>query len=390
MQDPTDPAEASIPTGNGRIVRRMSGTMRRRVGKRTMPIPSPPSQQYPVSPAPSTPPSLLDEDVPVAKRPRLETLISTYPDSVSDSDTWSIHIASQRNRIDTVPSEIAFASRTLFMTAAASHQESTTPTTSTADNINKHTVAPPPAQKDPFTPEEDDKLTRAVKQLGCENWVAVAALVPGRTNSQCRRRWGRFLDPTNDVEIKMLGAERESKPRTDLPQKDLPLGRWTAQEDAKLRVAVQKYGTNYVKVASEVPGRTRVTCRKRWVMYLGATERTTGRWTAEEDAKLASALKAFGRPKRNWIAISAVVQSRTPTQCYERFALLSDTGDRRNGKWALMEDANLITAVRTHGRNWEAVAPLVRGKTSDQCRKRWTWMNASEQKTDQEKGELIE
>jgi hypothetical protein len=31
MQDPTDPAEASIPPGNGRNVWRMSGTMRRKV-----------------------------------------------------------------------------------------------------------------------------------------------------------------------------------------------------------------------------------------------------------------------------------------------------------------------------------------------------------------------
>jgi hypothetical protein len=101
---------------------------------------------------------------------------------------------------------------------------------------------PPPAQKGSFTLEEDDKLARAVKQLGCKDWVAVAALVPGRTSSQCRKRWACFLDPANNVAIKRLAAEREAKPRADLPQKDLPVGEWTAQEDAKLRAAVQKYG----------------------------------------------------------------------------------------------------------------------------------------------------
>jgi hypothetical protein len=65
----------------------------------------------------------------------------------------------------------------------------------------------------------------------------------------------------------------------------------------------------------------------------------------------------------NWIAISAVVQSRMPTQCYERLVLLSGNGDRRRGKWTLLEDADLTTT--------EAVAPLVPGRTKDQCRERW-------------------
>jgi hypothetical protein len=36
--------------------------------------------------------------------------------------------------------------------------------------------------------EEDAELTEAAKQNG-ENWVAVAAMIPGRTNQQCRSRW---------------------------------------------------------------------------------------------------------------------------------------------------------------------------------------------------------
>jgi hypothetical protein len=380
MQDPTDPAEASIPPGNGRNVRRMSGTMRRKVGKRTMPIPS--SRQHPVSPPPtptpppppSTLPPLQDEDAPAAKRPRLETLFFTDSDSVSGSDAIAIQIASQKTT-DTVTSEVTFASIALSMTAAAQHQQRTT-TTSTANNINHLTATPPPTQKVSFTLEDDNKLTRAVKQLGCKDWVAVAALVPLRTSSQCHTRWERFL-------------EGNAKPKAALPKNYLPLERWTMQEDAKLTAAaaaaVQKYGDKkWVRVAREVPGRTRVTCRKRWVMYLGATDRTTGRWTAEEDAKLASAIRTYGSPKRNWVAISAVVQSRTPTQCYERLVLVSETGEQRRGKWTKLEDVNLTYMARAHDRNWQAVAPLILSRTNDQCRKRWAWMNACEHETDRE------
>jgi hypothetical protein len=50
--------------------------------------------------------------------------------------------------------------------------------------------------------EEDAKLIEAVKKHG-DDWVAVAAMVPGRTNLHCRYRWSYHLDPdraSNTVE----------------------------------------------------------------------------------------------------------------------------------------------------------------------------------------------
>jgi myb proto-oncogene protein len=47
---------------------------------------------------------------------------------------------------------------------------------------------------DKWSSEEDKKLTEAVKKHG-KDWVAVAAMVPGRTNQECRKRWFRHLDP---------------------------------------------------------------------------------------------------------------------------------------------------------------------------------------------------
>jgi hypothetical protein len=49
-----------------------------------------------------------------------------------------------------------------------------------------------------------------------------------------------------------------------------------------------------------------------------------------------------------------------------------------------MEDVNLTNAAGTHGSDWQAVAHLILGRTKDQCRKRWAWMNACEQETDRE------
>lgn len=253
------------------------------------------------------------------------------------------------------------------MAAATPHQQSTT-ITGTASNINNLASTLMPVQKDSFTAEEDDKLARAVNELG-------------RTNNQCCKRWICFLDPAINMAIKKLVVEREA----DCQQNKLPLGKWTFDEDVKLRVAVQKYGEKkWVKVASKIPRRTRVTCRKRWVFYLGATDRTTGLWTTEEDAKLASAVRTHhgcynGSTKRDWAAISAVVQSRTPTQCYERSVRLSDAGARTMGEWPAEEVDDLATAVRTHGKNWQLIAPLVPGRTNEQRRKRWVGKNADQE-----------
>jgi hypothetical protein len=42
--------------------------------------------------------------------------------------------------------------------------------------------------------DEDSKLKDAVHTHGDKDWVAIAALVPGRRQKQCRNRWHVVLD----------------------------------------------------------------------------------------------------------------------------------------------------------------------------------------------------
>jgi hypothetical protein len=94
-----------------------------------------------------------------------------------------------------------------------------------------------------WLPEEDAKLTEAVTELG-NAWVAVAAIVPGRSVGQCRYRWVECLDPTINT------------------------GHWTPEEDEKLTDAVTQLGKDWVQVAAMVPGRSNQLCRKRWITTL--------------------------------------------------------------------------------------------------------------------------
>jgi hypothetical protein len=131
-----------------------------------------------------------------------------------------------------------------------------------------------------WTQEEDAKLTRALantykKRWGKKyvtDWVAVSALVLGRTKMQCLYRWKDALGPSND-----RASERK--------------GKWTEDEDIKLKAAVQTHGgKNWAAIAVLVPGRTRSQCLTRWHHALNPTidraNERTGKWAEDEDSKL--------------------------------------------------------------------------------------------------------
>jgi hypothetical protein len=219
-----------------------------------------------------------------------------------------------------------------------------------------------------WTVEENAKLSSAVantlkKKWGKEykiDWVAVAALVPGRTEVQCRNRWHNDLvsniDPTT-----------------------ARAGKWTADEDGKLKDAIQTHvGKNWAGIAALVPGRTITQCRHRWHDVLNPNidraNRRTGEWTVDEDGKLKDAVQTHSG--KHWVAVAALVSGRTKFQCHRRWHdVLNaniDRTNRRTGKWAEDEDSKLKNAVQTHGgKNWAAVASLVPARTRQQCWNRW-------------------
>jgi hypothetical protein len=214
-----------------------------------------------------------------------------------------------------------------------------------------------------WTVEEIQKLVAdAVKRCG-KDWVAVAALVPGRRNSQCCSTWTFRVDPNVD---RTHGGT----------------GKWQQKEDAKLIDAVKKFGNDWVAVVTLVPGRTNEQCARRWsVVRLTATsegkDSKTGKWTAKEDAKLTDAVKKCGK---DWVAVAALVAGRTNAQCINRWEIVglrtTCQGKKASaGKWTLEEDSKLIEAVtvcgKDWGKDWVAVAALVPGRTNKQCCKRW-------------------
>jgi hypothetical protein len=220
------------------------------------------------------------------------------------------------------------------------------------------------AHHDRWTPEEDTKLTSAVKTT-CEkkwgkDWPANSALVPGRTNMQCWSRCHNALASKSDGTTARKGT-------------------WTAEEDSTLKDAVKKHnGKDWAAISELVLGRTKKQCWSKWNDALASksdgTTARKGRWTKEEDSTLKDAVEKYNG--EDWAAISELLPGRTKQQCNKRWhgALdsKSDETTARKGKWTKEEDSTLKDAVEKHnGKNWAAsIAELVPGRTAIQCANR--------------------
>jgi hypothetical protein len=394
MQGPTEEADASASTEN--VVREgpdtatsmnTNGTVavRRKAAKRTNPWDLPTGELILASPPPPLPQA---EDIPATKKPRLEEPLS------ASADEAATHISSRDTAIS-LPAAVAAAA-----------------TATTSDHAYRD-LAKVTWSMGPWTPGEDAKLTSAVtntskKKWGQEyiiDWAAISAQVPDRTKKQSYSRWHIVLNPDVDRATELKGGcwtpdvsvdippptadndNANADPDTDTQANAVAARRqWTLEEDAKLTSAVNtgknKYGNEYridwAAIAVLVPGRPKNHCHDRWRKFLEPSiDRTPGRigsWTEDEDTKLKDAVQTHGG--KNWPAIAALVPGRTTKQCRNRWhgafnhSIALTAG--REGKWTAVENSKLKDAVQTHGGNdWGSIAALIPGRTKKQCHSRW-------------------
>jgi hypothetical protein len=238
MQNPTDQAEASIPTATNvtnndtdwnRIV-----NVRRKAAKRTHPFDLIAGELDLVL-------QEEDEEIPARKKPRLEEPFPTTTDEAT-RDAASLDVSEGLNP-----------------PAADDDDADADPVTDTQPNAGA---------TGRWTLEEDAKLTRAVsntskKKWGKEyrtDWPAISELIPRRTKTQCRHRWNDVLDPR-------IGRSNGRKG-----------SRWTAVEDSKLKDAIRTHGDkDWVAISLLVTGRTKKQCNSRWHHTLD--HRSQHRWS---------------------------------------------------------------------------------------------------------------
>ncbi|KAJ6677063.1 SNRNA-ACTIVATING PROTEIN COMPLEX SUBUNIT 4 [Salix viminalis] len=198
----------------------------------------------------------------------------------------------------------------------------------------------------PWTIKEDKNLLLIVQEKGVTNWFDIAvSLGTNRTPFQCLSRFQRSLN------ARILKRE------------------WTKEEDAQLRAAVETYGErDWQFVASTLEGRAGTQCSNRWKKTLHPAIRRVGRWTLDEDKRLKVAVKLFG-PKK-WDKIAQFVPGRTQVQCRERWVNCLDPSMNRD-EWTEEEDLRLKAAIEECGYCWSKVAERLPQRTDNQCLRRW-------------------
>lgn len=77
-----------------------------------------------------------------------------------------------------------------------------------------------------FTPEEDEKLKKLIKQLGTRDWEVISIEMKTRTSRQCRDRWNNYLCPNLNNEP------------------------FSEEEDNLLLKLFEKYGPKWKKIGS--------------------------------------------------------------------------------------------------------------------------------------------
>lgn len=197
-----------------------------------------------------------------------------------------------------------------------------------------------------WTSDEDKHLLLLIQKNGIHNWSYVAEkLGTKRTPFQCLARYQRSLNAS-------------------ILKRD-----WTEDEDAQLRSAVESFGeSNWQAVASVIEGRTGTQCSNRWKKTLLPARQRVGKWSINEDKRLRVAVTLFGH--RSWHRIAQFVPGRTQAQCRERWVNVLDPSLNR-GQWTEEDDMRLRKAIAEHGYCWSKVAVCVPLRTDNQCRRRW-------------------
>lgn len=128
------------------------------------------------------------------------------------------------------------------------------------------------------------------------SWVKVSNRISGRSPKQCRERWRNALNPS------------------------INHCAWTLNEDLFLLSAQRDYGNKWVKIASQLRGRTENGVKTRYKSIMRAKKRA---WKKNEDSRLMSLYNHVGA---NWKEIAQSLPGRSVNGVKLRYRqLLSGT-----------------------------------------------------------------